>query len=189
MSKAQDRDYKLISTAVEKVTAERDALRARIAELEANIVEADSMTNIDRQHRSIDEAELAIVRMASEGRDAIDRLAKLESASVVTPRQCRRECWRNGWNAAIEVSCLHVMNEICKPGDITTVPDRIISTIRAMQPSADCGDCNPLKPYLDAVAVIDMALDRGYTLIGETPLDSYGREVLEAIKADIQNVK
>lgn len=77
------------------------------------------------------------------------RVRELEAAVTLTPRKCAHDCYRKGWEAAIEVSCLHVMNEVCKPGDWTTIPDRTISTIRALVPPADCGDCNPLAPDMN----------------------------------------
>lgn len=126
--------------------AERDALRARVAELEANIIECDAMTNLDRKPRGIDEAEVAIVRMASEGREAIDKLAELEAkhAATLRPRKCDDIDWI--------VEGIKYM-----PLDGTETPEQVRRSILAMIYQGDvnaleimrprkCDHCNPLAP-------------------------------------------
>ena len=134
---------------------ERDEARARVAELEANIIECDAMTNIDRKPRNISEAELAIVRMACEGREAIDRLSELEQAFTLTPRRCV--------TCAREAACEMRENaeSICRDwnrapylagsnfgGDSIPFAMRfhLADAIRALPLPAECADCNPLKP-------------------------------------------
>lgn len=73
--------YTWTPTAVNDVEAYRQAL-ARIAELEANIIEAASAYSLTGTLDSIDVAEVALVRMSHEG------AAALRASMQV------RECWK-----------------------------------------------------------------------------------------------
>jgi len=55
------------------------ALKARVAELEQIIIEADAQYNTDRKPADIESASLFLVRMCSYGREAMDRVAELEA--------------------------------------------------------------------------------------------------------------
>jgi hypothetical protein len=70
---------------IDAFVSERDALRARIQDLEANIIEADAAFTTDHQPEPIEVAELALVRMCHEGRAAMDRVNELEAAQRWIP--------------------------------------------------------------------------------------------------------
>ncbi|MFA6213469.1 MAG: hypothetical protein WC714_28795 [Candidatus Obscuribacterales bacterium] len=62
------------------------ALLARIKELQDNIIEADSQSTVDKKPRDIYAAELALVRIAALGAEAMLKVAELEE-----PCYCCRE--------------------------------------------------------------------------------------------------
>lgn len=56
---------------VDEIITVLDELQDRIKELEANIIEADAQYNVDKKPGDIYSAELALVRMAAMGAEAL----------------------------------------------------------------------------------------------------------------------
>ena len=83
--------------------------------------------------------------------------------ATLTPRQCNRACFERGWQAAIEAAAFCVDEyavDMLAIGDdeLDVVIDRdgmISKSISALQPPAECGDCNPLKPSEHDAAIPD----------------------------------
>jgi hypothetical protein len=68
-----------LQSQLDAMVVNNDSLRARIASLERNIIEADAQYNIDREPQDIETAELGLVVMAGYGREAMDKIEKMQA--------------------------------------------------------------------------------------------------------------
>ena len=78
----------------------------RIADLEGNIIEADSMFTIDHKPDTIEAAELALVRMCSMGAEALSQVTQKDAhiKALVEALKEIDQTWRDGIPAG-EVAC------------------------------------------------------------------------------------
>ena len=138
------------------------ALRQRISELEAQRDEFGPLfiRDLCEALGVSDTSTLDVVMQSIRG---------LKAQAVVTPRQCSRACFERGWQASIEAASgvsdkfsnatrmklPYPFGGLDDPDDdgfetarplLNWTGRSISEAIRALQPPAECGDCNPLKP-------------------------------------------